>query len=401
MAGSRWLGALALSGLMGTVAVSCGGGGEGDGDGTVGDGSGGESNFNVSGTGSTGAIGTQIPTECQPPADDTGCVGQAFEGENVPLDIYVMFDLSCSMSCPVTQESGCCVDDTPEQDWRLQPVREAMKLFIQDSASQGISVGLGFFGDHDLQDGRSNDPSVCSVEAHSDAAVEIAPLPGAADDLIAALDAGVPQGGTPTHLAVAGACEYVTGWSAANPGRKTVILLVTDGYPEASCNADLRQTLEAVQDCYDGGAGPEIYVLGIETAEQGSLENLDDLAIEGGTEQAYMTDGADVAGSMLTALNAIRADAVIPCELSIPDPPAGETLNTNLINLGVCDPAKQVVVTPNVPDAAACGDHDGWYYDNPVAPGVIHLCEVTCDTVSAPGSTLFFSIGCQTKEEIH
>jgi hypothetical protein len=319
-------------------------------------------------------------------------------GETIPLDIYVMFDLSCSMSCAVTEESGCCIDNTPESDWRLQPVRQAMRSFLEDPASRGIGVGLGFFGDHDLD--QNEDPNVCSVAAHADAAVDIARLPGSAEALVAALEAATPQGGTPTHLAIQGACSYATHWKGANPGHKVVILLVTDGMPEHSCNADIDRATAAASDCYDGGSGVEVYVLGVETDEAGSLQQLGDLAASGGTREAYLTDGSDVAGSMLEALNAIRADAAIPCDLSIPDPPTGETLDTTLVNIGICDSEQQVVVTPRVDSALDCGDHDGWYYDDPNSPETIHLCEVTCDTVTVPGSTLFFSVGCQTQVQI-
>ena len=59
----------------------------------------------VSGIGGTNADG------CAPARDDQGCVGTAYEGENIPLDIFIMFDQSCSMSCPVEQggPGQCCM----------------------------------------------------------------------------------------------------------------------------------------------------------------------------------------------------------------------------------------------------------------------------------------------------
>jgi hypothetical protein len=401
---ARWriLGALAVAGIAATMVITaCGGDGDDDDDG----GGGGGNVYNVDDWDNFGSGGTaDIPSECLTPADDTGCVGQAYEGENTPLDIFVMFDISCSMSCSV-EESGCCDQYNAPPDSRIVPVREAMESFLRDPASAGISVGLGFFGDHDanLSDQERNSDELCSVENHSDATVPIAPLPGNADAMVAGLNSIQPQGGTPTQWAIRGACQHVIDWKAANPGRKTVVLLVTDGIPEHSCSATFQSATAAAEDCYDGGNGPEVYVLGVDSNNNGigdSRVQLDGIAEAGGTDQAYLTDASDTAGSMLDALNAIRADAVIPCDMRIPPPPAGEELNPNLINLGICDSTLTPIVAPRVDDEAACGDHDGWYYDDPDSPERIHLCDVTCNTVSVPGSTLFFSVGCQTYVEI-
>ena len=103
--------------------VSCGGG---DGTATDSSSSGGSSSGGAGGTLAVGgsSSGGTSATTCQTPADDTGCVGAEFEGKATPLDIYVMFDLSCSMSCPVG-ETGCCLDDPdpPAADSRLDDRR--------------------------------------------------------------------------------------------------------------------------------------------------------------------------------------------------------------------------------------------------------------------------------------
>ena len=337
---------------------------------------------------------------CTPQPDDTGCVGAAFEGESVPLDILVMFDLSCSMSCTVDQ-SGCCLpkNESVPETWRLYPVRSAMRTFLQDPQSAGIGIGLAFFGNHPLDD--NTDPVVCSVEHYSTPSVKIAPLPGNATALINALDAGMPEGGTPTHLAIDGACKQVSNFKNSNPGHKVVVLLVTDGIPEYSCNATIKLAETAAGKCFANGTGTEIYVLGVTANNNGqgsSLTQLDGIAKAGGTDHAYLTDTKDVSGSMLKALNSIRADAVIPCDLTIPPPPEGQTLAPDKLNIGICNPSGKPVPTPYVGDVDRCGDHAGWYYNDPKSPSTIHLCDVTCETVKAAGSTLFFSVGCKTQD---
>ena len=400
----NWLGLVSL-GLVALAAASCAKQ-EKDSEGSSGNvggsifGSGGSANGATSGSTSGPIVGGPNTNSCSPQPDDSGCVGAAYEGESIPLDILVMFDLSCSMSCTIDQ-SGCCLpaNQSRPETWRLYPVRSAMRTFLQDPESSGIGVGLSFFGNHALSANR--DPVVCSVANYSNAAVGIAPLPGNASALISALDAGLPQGGTPTHLALDGACAQVRNWKAANPGHKVVILLVTDGIPEYSCNATIQLAESAARTCFDEGRGAEIYVLGITANNNGqgsSLTQLDRIATAGGTDHAYLTDTRDVAGSMLAALNDIRADAVIPCDLSIPAPPSGEVIAADKINIGICDRAGQPIPTPYVGSSNECGDHAGWYYNDPTSPSMIHLCNVTCDTVKAPGSSLFFSVGCKTRD---
>lgn len=375
-------------------AVACGGG-EKDGSNQGGSGSGGEgTNLLPGGSGDgdgdgdgDGGIDGCAPFEAE------GCSGITYEGENVPLDIYVMFDLSCSMSCTVDQ-SGCCKDTNPApvNEWRITPVREAMRHFLEDPASAGIGVGLGMFGDHNV--GNPNDPMVCSVEAHADAEVPIGVLPGSAPDLIAALEAAEPQGGTPTHLAVDGACVYANAWREQNPSHKVVILLVTDGIPEHSCNANITSAVRAARECYDGGAGREIYVLGVEANNNNSLAQLNEIADAGGTRQAYLTDANDVAGSVLAALNAIRADASIPCTLNVPKPDGG-TVDYGKVNVGICDAAEQTVPTFFVDDPAKC-ERGAWYYEGTGDNRVVQLCDQTCGVVGVSGASLTLSVGCNT-----
>jgi hypothetical protein len=394
-------GALAfLIGIAVAACVSCSGGSDSDDESTGSGGSAGsKSNPGIDvGGGARGPKPGTGNSECTPGPDEQGCVGTAYEGENIPLDIYVMFDLSCSMSCSV-DKSGCCRLDSPVplEQWRLQPVRQAIREFLLDPASVGIGVGLGYFGDHDRS--LDNDPEVCTVESHTDATVEIERLPGVAHKIIAELEQALPQGGTETHLAIEGACEYVKGWKEKNPGHKVVILLVTDGIPERACGANIERATAAARDCYADGAGFETYVLGVVANNSNSLQQLNSIAQAGGTEHAYLTNTDDVAGSVLAALNAIRGDAVIPCDLQLPKPPQGETLNTSLVNLGICDAGGTAQVTPYVESASEC-DGPGWYYDDPESPAMIHLCEATCETVSVPGASLFFSLGCATQTPV-
>lgn len=67
------------------------------------------------------------------PDADT-CAGEVTQGERKPLDMYIMMDLSGSMD--VEAAAGVT---------KWSAVRQAMSGFIQDSASEGIGVGIQYF----------------------------------------------------------------------------------------------------------------------------------------------------------------------------------------------------------------------------------------------------------------
>ncbi len=339
----------------------------------------------VGGIGGTGADG------CASAPDDQGCVGTAYEGENIPLDIFIMFDQSCSMSCPIEQGGrGQCCMGGPNP--RIDPVRAAVDQFLRDPQSAGIGVGIGFFGYFEV--GRTS----CDPADYSQAAVGIAPLPGNADSVLAALHAVTPTGETPTDMAIQGACDYLTGYDQQHPGSKKIILLVTDGVPEtpqSGCDPSVEGASQVAQNCLNGDPGIQTYVLGVGQA----LDNLNAIAAAGGTDQAYLVDGGDVTGSVLAALNAIRADAVIPCTLPVPRPTDGSQLDYGLVNLGICDAGGQTVQTAYVPSADQCQGVGNWYYEDTASGRAITLCDATCETVTAAGAKLFFNVGCTRIDE--
>jgi hypothetical protein len=399
---TRWilaLGTVGLSALVacgsdddnaggGTGATSAGGtfnpiGGAG---GVIG-GAGGNSGNGAGGAGgASGAGGT--PSSCSPNLGGS-CVGTAYAGENLPLDIYIMFDQSCSMSCPVERggEGQCCMGGPNP---RIAPVREAVARFLQDPASNGIGVGIGYFGY--MQAGNTS----CDPSRYSGPAVPIAPLPGNAQAVINSVNSAQPTGETPTGAAIRGACTYANGWKAQNPSHVVVVLLVTDGVPETpssnQCNppASIDDAAQAAQTCFGHNPSLPVYVLGVGQA----LQNLNRIAQSGGTNQAYLVDSGDVTAQVLQALNAIRQDATIPCQLQIPVAPPGQPpVDLNKVNVSYCGPGQQPQVFYYVENPAGCGTQSGWYF-NPDRSQIL-LCQNACSTVSAPGGTLSVSVGCQ------
>lgn len=311
-----------------------------------------------------------------------GCIGEFYEGESLPLDIYVMFD-----------QSGSMLNDVGGMT-RLQAVQQATREFLRDPKSAGIGVGIGYFGY--LPIGETS----CEVAEYA------APAVGVSTDhepVIASLDGREPTGETPTAAALRGACGYASDWKRSHPGRGVVILLVTDGKPEApvSCaNGGCCPTIDdaeaAAFDCHDQAPGVPTYVLGVGP----ELDLLNRIAEAGGTKRAYLVGNEDVAANVLAALSTIRGDAAIPCSLEIPDAPSGGNVDYGTVNL-FAGLSGVDCLSPiyHVNRAQDCGADGGWYYDRADSPEFVELCPTSCDSVSQPGSRLKFSVGCATVSE--
>lgn len=73
----------------------------------------------------------------------------------------------------------------------------------------------------------------------------------------------------------------------------------------------------------------------------------------------------------------------ISCEYNIPEPPEGETINPNEVNVEYREnPQAPPQPLYNVPGGYGdCGANGGWYYDSATAPTKISLCPSTCDMV--------------------
>jgi hypothetical protein len=340
----------------------------------VGDGANGNGGGNGDGNGSgLTADGCDVKT------DDAVCAAQAYEGEAVPLDIYIMFDQSGSM---LNDVGGIT---------RLDAVERAAGTFLRDQASSAIGVGVGYFGYQPIGQ------TTCAATDYATPSVTVT-LDHEAT--LGSLAQREPIGETPTGAAIRGACSYAQSWKKANAGHSVVILLLTDGEPKApqscstgGCCPTLADAVQATADCRNGKPGIKTYVLGVGPF----LDNLQQIAQAGGTEHAYLIGDQDVEQKVLQALNTIRGDASIPCTLKIPEPTGGAELNYGLVNVAYQDPSCTLSTIYNVPSAASCDASGGWYYDNPAAPSTVNLCGASCDRVSAPGGRLAFTVGCQTK----
>jgi hypothetical protein len=228
--------------------------------------------------------------------------------------------------------------------------------------------------------------------------VNVGVLPGHANAIMQSLNGIRPTGETPSASAVRGACHFARQWKQSQSGHEVVILLLTDGRPEApvtcqsgTCCPTLEDTVAAASECAGGNPRIKTYVLGVGPF----LQNLEQIAQAGGTDHAYLVEGNDVSRQVLDALRAIRGDA-IPCNLNLPPAPPGQQLNFGQVNIVYANAACEPNYLYHVVTASSCGDQGGWYYDDPAAPKTIHLCPTSCDQVDEPGGQLVYTVGCKT-----
>ena len=335
------------------------------------------------GAGSTGSA-IQGFDQCPSQVIDGGCVGSLYNGQPVGLDIFIMFDESGSMA---TKDDGATM--------RMDAVRGAIKQFLQAPESAGMGVGIGYFCTQALSCACTS----CNPNDYATPSVAVGELPGQTAALLSSLEAATPTGETPTGAALRGACSYARQVATARPGHAVVILLVTDGEPQApvtspkgTCTPTLPDAVAAASDCDSGNAAIRTYVLGVGP----SLEKLNQIAAAGGSKQAYLVENGGGA-EILRALNRIRSDASIPCALQLPQPSAA-TLDLNTVNIVHADANCTMTTIGMVQNASACSPQaGGWYYDDPTQARSIRLCETSCQQVSAQGSQLRVSVGCRTQ----
>ena len=206
--------------------------GDGLGGSSASDGSGGASSSsgggsitigNPDGVYGTGEVCTGLPFDGSEPAPD--CMGEAYEAEALPINLYIMMDRSVSMLRDV---AGLSNDPAPEGLSRWDGVSQAIREFADDPQSAGVGVGIQFFG----ADLMASEELNCDPANYANPMVPIGMLPAVGPDIIDAVDTMAEQLGglTPTLPALEGALEYAAA-DAASSGRETVVLLVTDGQP--------------------------------------------------------------------------------------------------------------------------------------------------------------------------
>jgi hypothetical protein len=372
---TRPLGLLGLGAVTAVVVIACGSNGDGSafGGGTSGSaGSSGDGTSGTSGTisgtsgGTSGASGTSGTTGGIGPA----CATSTATGKADPVYLVFVVDRSGSMK----------FNPQPNNKW--DSVLSGMTTFFKDTGSAGLFASEQVFP----QKAPSNDE--CTTANYQAQLVPMTALPDTTGVLASTLTANGPDPnfGTPTKPALDGAIAFAKTVQAT--GKKTALVLVTDGEPN-NCNSDLPSTAAAA------GAGlPDIktYVIGVGDL----LTNLDQIAMGGGTTKALIvstTNPAAISGDFVKVLGGIRTEA-LKCEYPMGQPPNGEMLDINKVNVQFT-PKGGMVTTLDY--SAGCASGSGWKYDDPAMPTKIIICPTSCNTLlaSAEGK-IDIVFGCKT-----
>ena len=227
-----------------------------------------------------------------------------------------------------------------------------------------ISVAIQYF--HPVNVGRN--PDECSGSAHSTPAVPMAPIPANGGAITTSLGSTGPNSNTPTVGALIGGTEYCASYQLANPDKKCVNVLVTDGQPNA-CGLSSQC---AAGDCVDPKSAGILtpitgnafnnptnsvitFTVGMNGVSAAGFALLNQVAIAGGSdctpgvpdnETCNVTTGGSQ--GFLDALNTIRKTVqvasttssqnitqttTLPCEWAIPQPTSGQTFHKELVNV--------------------------------------------------------------------
>lgn len=240
----------------------------------------------------------------------------------------------------------------------------------------------------------STDNGSCEMADYQTPEVPMTVLPMASSLIISSLAMHAPLGGTPTRPALEGAMSYMQAWAAANPDHKSIIVLATDGEPTGCSTNDVSD----VANIAAAGVAADPQVLTFVVGVGGGLADLNQVAQAGGTGSAFLVDsGGNVTQDFVDAMNAIR-ETVLACEYLIPEPKNGDMIDYDQVNVTFTPTGKMPVTIFRVANAASCDKvTGGWYYDDPVKPTKILLCDATCEMLkNDPSAQIDVVLGCAT-----
>ncbi len=352
------------------------GGSNSGGVGAIGGGAGGT----ISTTGGVGGSG--------PPRD--ACAGDFYNGEQKPLDMFIMYDQSGSM----------------DNNGRWDAVKGALTSFVQSPQSADIGVGIAYFPLNPPPCSTPSDTCVCIpftticfptgggsclAADYARPDVPIEPLPPVSQKIVDSLNNHRPGGGTPTLPALQGAMEYASVWANGHPDHKTIVVLATDGAPN-DCNSDVAGVSNVAAQGLAANPSVQTFVIGV-----GNTGNMDAIAQAGGTTKAFVVSDQNANQAFLDAMNQIRGTA-LACDYAIPLP-NGQQPNFSQVNIYFTPPGSPTEnVIYRVPDASQCDPvNGGWFYDNPQDPKQIRACPASCEQLkSSGGGKVRIEVGCDS-----
>jgi hypothetical protein len=331
-------------------------------------------NYNPPGTNTIAPIGTTVPDAA---ADAPFAVCKAVKQDAKVRAAHVVFSLDVSSSmCEPNPVSGCGDSFT-----KLSQAFRALDRFFRSTSGVTTSF-ISWCGALDAAACASSfDKSLLKPE--------VVPLPSSS--LIDQVKANSRVcDDTPTSAAIRGALRHTNALKASMKDTRMMTILITDGLPRGC--GDLDEAKVAARESKD--AGVPLHVLGVGS----KLDNLNQIAAEGGTQRAYVIDTRDpnkVGDDLSVQLAQIRSKG-IGCEMDVPVSTDAKPLNFNQVNvtLTLDGVAKRLGYSPD------CQAPNGWRYDvKPEAgtPTKVLLCEQACASAGNNATAkLAYEVGCAT-----
>lgn len=350
------------------------------------------------------------------PSTGSSCGTQTANAVRNPLGILAMVQRSRNMT-----------------GGTLTSIKTALNNFFQASTAAGMVAGLDVFpcvgctNNNPISSPTSNtclpgtDASMCCgfqytgpIPSPGYLTVPMATLPGTGNAQRTAMTNGINGitavgsgfgADSPMLPALQGALNAAGQWAATVPNAKPVVLLVTDGLPDAcgSCGGKkgksaknknacrVQEVVQAVETAFFGTPSVTTLVIGVNSGRGDNLKYMDTIARSGsgGKYGAFIVNNPSTTTELTAAVNRIR-DEALSCTFAIP-PPSG----SNII-----DPATAVVTlsgtnVPRVTSPGACGTNNGFYYEAG-GPSLV-LCPTTCTTAKNDlTANIQISYGCKT-----
>ncbi|HMI82935.1 MAG TPA: VWA domain-containing protein, partial [Polyangiaceae bacterium] len=297
------------------------------------------------------------------------CGGIEVAVEVIPLSTLILFDQSSSMT-EFLDGMG------PPTRW--EAMTNALIEYFKTPEAQSIGIGLAYFGQFDTRpDAGELGGTSCHVEDYTTPEVEIAPVgdPGQMQKLIDSIGKHGPVALTPTGPALQGAHTYAKAYAMSHLGRKTMVMLATDGIA----------TLCAPQQSYDIAsaiAGPALNgmpsIRTLVVAAANGLSALGAISMAGGTGQPVVVTDPTTTSSLIKTQFQQLSRTNFACSYRIPAGGEGGRTDPGLVNVHIRTGGGMDKILPLYSSSTRCATGDGWYYDNPARPENILLCPATC-----------------------
>jgi hypothetical protein len=337
------------------------------------------------------------------------CASWVTQGEVQPAMLQMVVDISSSMNEKAPGGSG-------QTRWQIARAALLEAVVGVNGAGLPASVSVGMLLYPGRESGVSNmaqDPAMCVNVDAMVAPLELGPAGSPhRTEIRRGIETANLLPSTPTHDAYRYALEEGL-LPAQFPGQK-FMLLITDGAPTVSGDC-----MTESGDIDVDGVDPQPIVDEVENAAQnhdvrtfligvpGSEPNrqwMSAAAVLGGTAQPGcsgssndychldMTTAPDFGRALRDGLNQVLG-VVSPCTFSFAEPPPGQAIDPQKINVLLNDDDGDTLVIRD--DSGDCTE--GWQL---TADNEILLCADTCETVQAnPGTSVDVTFGCRSFRE--